>query len=409
MTRSRGDIRDRLSWSTLVALLLLTAQPALAQSEQDIFDTAVVHDINLLMNTRDLRDLREHYDQNTYYPADFVWRDVKVRNVGIRSRGWGSRNPTKLGLRIDFNRYVAGQRFAETAAIVLDNLWQDPSMVREAVAMSFIARMGEVASRESFARVFINGDFQGVYAVVEEPNVGYLKRRFGADTGVLFEYHWLRPYDFEPLGDLDEYERLFERRTHENEPAALVYEPLRAMLEANTYPAGPVWRERIDSYLDVQQMIRYAAIESFLADIDGFTGRSGVTNFYIYRPSDSTRHMFLPWDRDHAMWDRELPIFERVSGNHLLSQALTDPALRELYLQTMERCAASALEDNWLEAQASRLAALVASAAPFDERLPYTSDDHDVDLSHVLDFARLRSGFVRDQIDLARRQGSRRR
>ena len=110
-----------------------------------------------------------------------------------------------------------------------------------------------------------------------------------------------------------------------------------------------------------------------------------------------------------TMWQRDLPIFERIGNNRLLSQALADPGLRELYLQTIERCAASALENGWLEAQVTRLSALVASAAPFDTRLPYTSDDHDIEVSHVLDFARLRSGFVRDQIELARRSSSARR
>jgi len=395
-------------WFAILAASTTAITPAFAVGDQDIFDSSGVHDIFLQMNARDLSDLREHWDQNTYYPADFTWRDVRVRNVGVKSRGWGSRNPIKPGLRIDFNRYVSGQSFAETKAIVLDNLWTDASMIREAVAMSFIARMGESASRESFARVFINGDFQGLYAVVEEPNADYVKRRFGGDAGALFEYHWLRPYDFGALGDgVDEYERMFERRTHESAPAALVYQPLQAMVDANSYPAGPVWRERIETYVDMQQMIRYAAIEAFLGEVDGFTGYAGIANFYLYRPDGSTRHVFLPWDRDHALWERERSIFEGVAGNLLLSNALAQADLRALYLETLERCAKAALEEQWLEAEVSRLTALVASAAPFDTRLPYTNEEHEVEVSHLLDFARLRSGFVRDQIELARRPASR--
>jgi spore coat protein CotH len=393
----------------ILAVLALTATPVFAQSEQDIFDSTKVHDINLQMNARDLSDLRAHADQNTYYPADFVYQDVRVRNVGIRSRGFGSRNATKLGLRVDFNRYVAGQRFADTAAIVLDNLWQDATMIREAVAMSFIARMGEPASRESFARVFINDEFQGLYAVVEEPNAGYLKLRFGRDDGALFEYHWVRPYDFDSVGDrLDQLEQLFERRTREKDPAALVYEPLQAMIDANSYPVA-LWRERVDAYVDLSQMIRYAAIEAFLSEIDGFTGYDGVNNFYIYRPPDSQRHVFLPWDRDHSLWQVDLSIFERVTGNRLLDNALANPDLRALYLQTIERCAASALDRGWLEAEVSRLAALVAAAAPFDTRLPYTQQAHDEDIQQMLDFARRRSEFTRAEVERSRVSVTRRR
>jgi spore coat protein CotH len=388
----------------ILAGLMLATSVGAQTNEQDIFDSTQVQDVYLQMNARDLVDLREHWDSNTFYPADFTYRDVRLRNVGVRSRGWGSRNGLKLGLRVDFNHYVSGQRFADTAAIVLDNLWQDPSMVREAAAMAFIARMGEAASRESFARVFINGDFQGVYAVVEEPNTGYLKRRFGKDTGALFEYHWVRTYDFSVLGDrLDEYQQLFERRTHETDPAAPVYEPLQAMIDANSYPVGTAWRERVDAYLDLQQMIRYAAIEAFLGEVDGFTGYAGVNNFYVYRPDGSTRHVFLPWDRDHTMWQLDLSIFERVNGNRLLYNALAHPDLRALYLDTIERCAKSAVEDKWLEAQVTRLAGLVDSAAPFDARLPYTKERHDGDVGNVIDFAQRRSSFVLKEIADARK------
>lgn len=397
-------IRRGPVWSAILGLLVLTTQVSAQTNEQDIFDSTLVQDISLQMNARDLADLREHWDSNTFYPADFTYRDVRVRNVGVRSRGWGSRNGIKLGLRIDFNHYVSGQRFADTAAIVIDNLWQDPSMVREAAAMAFIARMGEAASRESFARVFINGDFQGVYAVVEEPNTGYLKRRFGKDTGALFEYHWVRTYDFSALGDrLDEYELLFERRTHESDPAAPVYEPLQAMIDANSYPVETAWRERIEAYLDLPQMVRYAAIEAFLGEIDGFTGYAGVNNFYLYRPEGSTRHIFLPWDRDHTMWQLDLSIFERVEGNRLLYNALAHSDLRALYLDTIERCAKSALEDKWLVGQVARLSALVDSAAPFDTRLPYTKEKHDGEVTNVIDFAQRRSSFVLKEIADARK------
>jgi spore coat protein CotH len=397
-------MRIRQSSIAIVVGLMLATSVSAQTNEQDVFDSTQVQDVYLQMNARDLIDLREHWDSNTFYPADFTHRDVRVRNVGVRSRGWGSRNGIKPGLRIDFNHYISAQRFADTAALVLDNLWQDPSMVREAAAMAFIARMGEAASRESFARVFINGDFQGVYAVVEEPNTGYLQRRFGKETGALFEYHWVRAYDFSGLGDrLDEYELLFERRTHESDPAAPVYEPLQAMIDANSYPVGAAWREQVETYLDLPQMIRYAAVEAFLGEIDGFTGYAGVNNFYVYRPDGSTRHMFLPWDRDHTMWQLDLSIFERVNGNRLLYNALAHSDLRALYLDTIERCAKSAVEDKWLEAQVRRLSALVDSAAPFDTRLPYTKEKHDGEVANVIDFAQRRSSFVLKEIADARR------
>src|SRR5687767_6594552 len=81
------------------------AGTASAQTVYDLFDGHAVQELRLFMNSRDLQELRERYSENIYYPGDLQWRDLRVRNVGVRPRGMGSRSATKPGLRIDFNRY----------------------------------------------------------------------------------------------------------------------------------------------------------------------------------------------------------------------------------------------------------------------------------------------------------------
>src|SRR5439155_17327191 len=75
------------------------------------FDDSVVHEIRLVINSRDWQSLKDHYLDNTYYPCDMSWGDHTVRNIGIRSRGTGSRSGVKPGLRVDFDRYVTDQKF----------------------------------------------------------------------------------------------------------------------------------------------------------------------------------------------------------------------------------------------------------------------------------------------------------
>ena len=79
-----------------------------------LFDDTVVHEIRLSINSRDWEALRANPLEDTYYPADFRWRDDVVRNIGIRSRGTGSRSGLKPGLRVDFDRYATGQKFRST-------------------------------------------------------------------------------------------------------------------------------------------------------------------------------------------------------------------------------------------------------------------------------------------------------
>ena len=52
----------------------------------------------------------------------------------------------KPALRIDFNRYVAGQEFLGLKSLALDNLWQDPSMIRERLAMLDVSSYGSAGA-----------------------------------------------------------------------------------------------------------------------------------------------------------------------------------------------------------------------------------------------------------------------
>src|SRR5688500_5578563 len=99
-------LRSALTGFTITALLALASLHAQTPAPpppttDDLFDTNTVHDIRLTVNTRDWAALKEHYLENVYYVADLRWRDEVVRNIGIRSRGRGSRSGAKPGLRID--------------------------------------------------------------------------------------------------------------------------------------------------------------------------------------------------------------------------------------------------------------------------------------------------------------------
>ena len=401
--------RRKVHWNVLAAALVVAAAgPARAQSADDLFDPTRLHDVRLFINERDLHELRVGYRENTYYPADLHWGDVRVRNIGIRSRGNGSRNPVKLGLHVEVDRYVAGQRLAGLAAIDLDNFWQDPSMIREYAAMALFARMGQAAPRESFARLFINGTYQGVYAIVEPVDSSFLTRVMGEPGGFLFEYRWLDRYELTDLGsDLAAVEARFERRTHRTSPPATAYAPLVEMLRAVNAVDDGRWRETIERYVDLPQFLTHVAIEQFLSELDGLTGYDGVNNFYLYRPAGSSRHQFLPWDRDNAFQDARSPLFHRAEGIMLLRRAFAIPELRAEYLALLERCAELAARDRWLEGVIVAAAALVAEAAAADPLKPYDAGAQSDAVQHLVDFARSRPAFVRQSIADARAARSR--
>ena len=129
-----------------------------AQTTDDLFNEGVVQTLEITIHSRDWDTLRANFTSNDFYPADVTWNGLRVRNVGIRSRGFGSRNGVKPGLEVNFAHYSSRGEFLGLRALVLDNLTTDPSMIRERVAMAFYRRMGIPAPREVHANLYVNGD-----------------------------------------------------------------------------------------------------------------------------------------------------------------------------------------------------------------------------------------------------------
>ena len=390
----------------LAALLLIGpsgASLASAQTAEELFDPFTLHEVRLFINSRDLQRLRENFELNTYYTADLVWRGLRVRNVGVRSRGTGSRSGTKLGLLVDIDRYSSRQQFLGLTSLVFDNLWQDPSFIREQLAMSTFRRMGQPAPSTSFARVFINDRYEGLYAVTEAIDDAFLRRSFGETAGYAFEYHWVRPFYGEPLGDdLAAYRPLFEPQNHVLEADATLYGPIRSLLNEVNAPDDAAWRERVSEWLDLGQFVTQTAIETFLSELDGLLGYEGMNNFYLYRDGGTSRHRIIPWDRDNAFQSIDTPIFFRADENIILRRALAFDDLRTLYLDVLERCARTALDGESLAAEIERLASLIEPAAIEDPKKPFSNARFAEQIEFLRAFARQRPAFVLREVARAR-------
>jgi hypothetical protein len=387
-----------------------------------LFDDNALHEIWIHINARDWEQLRAGYRENTYYPADIEWRGQKVRNAGIRVRGRTSRTPEKPALRIDFNRYVEGQEFLGLKSLALDNLWQDPSMIRERLAMLVFRRMGLPAPRESHARVYVGSkrEYAGVYGIVEVIDKDFLTRNFGENDGYLYEYQWQEPYGFQiPHAGLEWYAARFDPKTHESAAPFTLFAPIQELVQ--TINDSEEWRleEALSPYLDVRQYIKHIAIENFLSEPDGLLGGLGMSNFYLYRFEGRSEFAIIPWDQDLAFeWLDTPPPWHNFENNVLATKIWHSPELRSAYLQTLIDVAASvgpplgtpAVIDpatrhcpapprqppcGWLEQEIFRQYAQIQEAALADPRTPHSDETFEEAIEFLKRFARERAAIVR--------------
>ena len=387
------------------------------------FDDGQVHSIYLSINSRDWQSLRDHYLDNTYYPGDFRWQNQVVRNIGIRSRGTGSRSGVKPGLRVDFDRYTTDQKFLGTLkSFILRNHTQDPSGIHERLAMLLFRRLDVQAVREAHTRLYVNNAYVGLYSIVESVDKTYLKRTLGEDDGYLFKYDYNaddKPYYLEYRGsDPDLYvPHPFKPETHEFDPHPnWVAELIRVVSQ----DSDTIFRTTIAPLLELEKFVKHIAIENFVADQDGFNGNYGTNNFYFYRFANTHMFTFIPWDKSEAFKDGpNLSIWHNIQDgappeqrNRLTLRALKFQDLRSLYLDTLEDCAKSALEldeehpddtRGWMEREVERESKQIRQAMYEDPQKSFSNDDFEQEVENLRTFARKRPAVVQKAVAHERR------
>ncbi len=418
----------------LVGILWLAPLQAVAQqpdppappdpAADPFFSDEVVQQINLTINPRDWKELRENFLTNRYFPCHFAWNGITVRNVGIRSRGTGSRSGTKPGLRVDFDYYTAKQRFLNLKSVVLRNNTQDASMLHERVSMKLFSRMGIEAPREAHLKLFVNDEYAGLYTIVESVDKVFLERHFRQNDGFLYEYDYDaedEPYFFEYRGaDPAAYSpKPFKPSTHEKDPDP---SPLEALARVINEARGSEFRARIAEYLDMRRFMTHVATENFLAETDGILGDWAMNNFYFYRFEGRTLSTFIPWDKSHAFTSGfEHNIFHNVDvtssrRNRLMERAMELPELVDAYLDALLRAAeiassvapqgdgapAGPQPAGWLEGEILREYRQIREAALADPYKPFSNEQFEAGVQAMLAFARERSRYVTETVGRAR-------
>lgn len=388
-----------------LAVVVCTAAGAAAQTSDDFFNPDALQRVDLWMNSSDWSKLKAAFQENTYYPADVTWNGQTVRNVGIRSRGLGSRSGTKPGLRVDFDRYATSQTFLGLKSFVLDNLVQDKSGVRETVAMRFFSRMGIPAPRETHTRLYVNGAYAGLYALVESVDKTMMGRVFGSigddvqNDGYLFEYNYVlgSPWRFEYEGSaLDPYKTRFDIKTNESKSDTTIWGPIEELVRLVNNTPTSSFEATVGPKLDLSAFVRYVAMQNFIAQNDGFNGYDGMNNFYFYRLENSDRHVFIAWDEDNAFLGADFGITTRLGDNILTRNTLQLSAFSSQYYQTLLEAATSA--SDWMQAEMQRQFTMIATAMQEDTAKPYTNAEHAADRDALLTFAPARVTYVRCEV-----------
>ena len=338
-----------------------------------VLNQGSLHETVIAMDPADWQALRDNFRTNQYYSANITFDGEAVSQIGLRSRGVGSRDQIKPALKIDFNKYIASQEYRGYKSLVLKNLVQDASLLRERLAFAVFEAMGIPAPQNSFTRLTVNGEYWGLYQLDEPVSGHFLNLRYGENGGNLFNYQYSYPYDFAWRGgDAGAYIPVpFE--PDEDKPdlgAGLV-----AFVDTINHAPDATFVSTVSSFLDVDRFLTFLAVEDALAEHDGLVGEFGMNNFYLYQFKGQNRFVFIPWDKDNAFQSPAWPIFYNVDTNVLTRRLMVDAGKRKVYVEAVTKAVTSFVNSRWLAPQLESAYSQIRAQAQADTKKPYTNGE----------------------------------
>ena len=318
-----------------------------------------------------------------YHPyhrlAEFRYGNEVITNALIRLKGWSSwrqalpDNPPKLQFVIAFNEVDSAGRFHGLRKLELDMPRIDQTYLRQRVSLAYLRALGVPAQCANNARVFINGEFYGLYTNLERPDKAFVQRLFpGSDRGDLWESG-------------------AELATNDD-TMALPHPRLDAFWAAKDVAA-------IAAISDMDEAMLEWAAEAMLADADGYW--LGHYNFFIY--DHPTRgFLWIPHDLDADInWlDPRIDPIYYWGGDPTwappwqhYAAVIKDADYRERYVAAVRRAS-----DAWAAAQlpemVDRFAAQIRDAAAADPTRPFTFDQHLSEVAHLRQAIIVRGDYV---------------
>ena len=372
--------------STLV-LLLSIALSAFSQPEIPENGTLFLQDevatVYITLEQEELDDmlLQDNWYSNEERLATFVYEYSggidTVENVGFRLRGNTSRSAAKKSFKVSFNTFTEGAKYHGVEKLNLNGEHNDPSILRSKLNWDLIRHYELTGSRTSYVRLYVNGEYKGLYLNVEHIDENFVDKYFDNGTGNLFKCLW--PATLEYLGsDPDSYKvevggrRVYDLKTNTEEDDYSDIAHFMDVLNNTDIADLPCELEKV---FNVADYLKLLAIEVLIGHWDGYSVNKN--NFYIYHNQKTDRFEYIHYDLDNTCgidwfnvdWSTR-DVYNWSSGSEyrpLYERIMEVPEYRNQYSHWLDIYSQEYFNPDSLSTQANYWQSLVEDAALEDE------------------------------------------
>ena len=159
-----------------------------------VLDKESVTDINIDIDESDWQWLMDNASNEEYKSCNVTINGETYYNVGIRPKGnsslatvASSDETDRYSFKLKFDEYVDGQNYNGMESIVLNNMIEDNTYMKEYISYDLYDFMGIAIPEMSYSNIKVNNEEWGLYLAIEVIDERYLENNFGTTEGNLYK------------------------------------------------------------------------------------------------------------------------------------------------------------------------------------------------------------------------------
>jgi hypothetical protein len=282
-----------------------------------LFDQASLRTFELTLTEEDLAFLDGDPVAEEYVPATLTF-DGRSLAVGLRYKGSvgafvgcldgldlfdpsGVKTCTKLSMKVRINFEDPDAEFFGQRRLQFHSMNNDPTQMHERLGYWLFGQMGVPAPRSVHARVVINGELVGLFAMTEQIDGRFTRHKFPDGTGNLYKEAW----PFTEDGTVTP-EQVFVDALRSDEDDGLAPDIIRSFAQELIEAGASGGPDVLAARTNLDELLAYAVVDRTIRHDDGpfhwYCDEVGCNNhnYYWYEnPSDQTVHL-IAWDLDNA-------------------------------------------------------------------------------------------------------------
>lgn len=338
-------INSVLRVSVLLMIVLIAAPGAFAQAWPDVFNPFQILNLNLQLAEQDWDTIRHDTTNEIEVPALF-WADgespilVSVRRKSSRALP-SEADPVKVGLKIDINELVDGQKWRDLTKVSLEN-GTDSGVIQEGLAWNLhrlaSSSYGYEAAFASWVQLRVNDRLIGVFVNAEQRDKQMLRNRglWTADETWIFDQGDIGVPEIE---EGDGFSPTYN---------TLCYVPFRVESKKGSgtcpTPSDAELATQLPLLINMPGMSTQGAVDAYTDNPDALLSHGKNFQFVDFidpnNTGKDTRRLYFPWDLDAVFRSTTGSIYASGSGRKVSPSPyqeviLRHPTFRAQYNQIM--------------------------------------------------------------------------